>query len=1091
MACPSPFCPIRNMCDHQKKYSMKHFLTLLLPFLMALSVQTIVQASPVDETTARQNARQFVSKGAMRRAKGDMAIHTAFTIDRSVKGVTNRPMVYAFNIGDDGGFVIASGDDAAEPVLGYGEGHLDINDIPCNMRAFLEGYADEIAWAQEKGLGKPAGKVRQAGTKVSISNMVNCKWGQNEPYYNDCPKIGKNRCLTGCVATAMAQIMYYWGKIGRNGEKFQHGCTALKAYTTRSKGISVGAKNEISKFDWANMTATYNNKSSDKAKNAVKTLMRYCGQSVQMDYNTSGSGAFCTDIPFALKTYFGYDSHVSHVDHKDYSSLQWEDLIYSELAEGRPVIVNGSNVGDTSGHAFICTGYDSASGKFYINWGWSGQLDNFFSLQALVPDSESNYQYHTGAVIGIQPPTEDDDTWAEHETLAIHNMSFSYPRVLNRAQRAFNGDDEVKLSFVFYNNHKRYDIEDDDDEDYEYETDYYDYALAVLDENDNIIQIIKERDNDWFYLGGSGQQIAQFRFGEEMPYGIYNITMVCRRQGETQWKRMMHSENYRLQADVNETNITLKPVADITVNGITSTSNKKVWDNVLSLTNNGCGLPFGTYYITVNGKLVSGCYPEAAPGQTEEILLDYKSQIKATDIVEVFSDKFLENCIYSNKAESDYARVSWNLSYDNYMYGSELFDDTYKIRLRMTNTGGQTYHHDVKVSLLLSENDTEAVASQTQELTLAPHETRILHFDFPDMPSDVYHYVKLVFPSLDYYGDLETERVSSSSYRLGKGVVVEKPGGRNYYRDGQTVTPPSDALYVDARYSGQLSKLRAGGNANTLYLLPEGATIPDALQGRNVVVGDRASAVTLEHGHGFCSPIDFTADEISYTRTFDNGHNGKTKDGWNTIALPFDVESSEVSVDGKSTTWFKSNSDSGRKFWLYDFASDDDRTVTFGYTLRMEANKPYLIAVPDNAWGAKYDLRGKTFTFTGHDALIRGGEQKAVTDNGGRFDFIGRPCGATRSVIYALNEAGSKFAFEDTGIEIEPFTAYFVDYYGNDGANAVSFRFDDGLATPVREVRADKEQPAAIYTIDGVRVNDGASLPSGIYIVDGKKRIVK
>jgi len=158
------------------------------------------------------------------------------------------------------------------------------------------------------------------------------------------------------------------------------------------------------------------------------------------------------------------------------------------------------------------------------------------------------------------------------------------------------------------------------------------------------------------------------------------------------------------------------------------------------------------------------------------------------------------------------------------------------------------------------------------------------------------------------------------------------------------------------------------------------------------------------------------------------------------------VESDNVSVDGESTTWFKADEDHGRKFWLHDFASEEEQVVTFGYPSQMEAYKPYLIAVPDGTWGTAYDLRNKAITFTGYNALVRGGEQKAVTANGGKYDFIGRPSGATRSYIYDLNEAGNTFAFVNTGVEIEPFTAYFVGYYDN--GDAINFRFNEGLATP-------------------------------------------
>ncbi|MBR6980835.1 MAG: C10 family peptidase [Prevotella sp.] len=1012
---------------------MKHLSTLLLPFLMAFATTSIVWANPIDEATARQNARQFISQGTMRRAKGNMPFHTAFTINRSVKGALNRPMVYAFNIGDDGGFIIASGDDAAEPILGYGEGRLDIDDLPCNMLAFLEGYADEIAWAQEHGLGKPASKAQRAMAKTDIANMVTCKWAQEAPYYNNCPKYNSKRCLTGCVATAMAQVMYYWGKTGRNGETFRHGCTALDAYTTESHSISLAALDSIAAFDWDNLINSYSGSPSTAQKNAVAQLMRYCGQSVEMDYDPSGSGAMTSIIPEVLVGNFGYDKSAHYIERSHKTYAEWEDIIYAELAEGRPVIIDGTNSKGTSGHAFICTGYQASTNKFYINWGWAGKSNAYYALTSLIDtEYKGNYTYRSAAVIGIQPPTDEpvihDYDMPEIEYLYLHSS-----RTLDRTARASDSETFVEMESIVFGS------EDDA---------AWDYGIGVINAEGQVVEVKDQREDVELYANFINYK---FHLGGELPYGTYKLTPVCRRHGEEEWRPMYNSNSFFVKAEVEETKITLTPSVDIRVTKVASSGSKKPYTNKVTIANDGCLETFGLFHFKANTTDIP-FEARINPGASSTITLPYTAKKVSSMTQALTINDFGFTRFYTNVAEANYGEVDHEIYLDNYVDESNnLYGDTVKVRLHLINKANKTYNQTVKA--IINESYGSEVASQSKQVQIPSHGAETLEFDFTGLNDGTRYAVTLQFKHLDHWGEeMLTEEdlyIGNSSYvTLVKGIVVVTPDGQECQKDNRitSLTPPSDALYVDARYSNKHAQLRAGGNANTIYLLPEGATIPDALQGCNVVVGDHASKVALEHGHGFCSPIDFTADEISYTRTFDTGHNNKTNEGWSTISLPFAVESDNVSIDGESTTWFQTDDDHGRKFWLHDFASEEDQVVTFGYTSQMEAYKPYLIAVPDDTWGTAYDLRNKAITFTGYNALVRGGEQKAVTDNGGKYDFIGRPSGATRSYIYDLNEAGNTFAFVNTGVEIEPFTAYFVGYYDN--GDAINFRFNEGLATP-------------------------------------------
>ena len=319
--------------------------------------------------------------------------------------------LYVFNTTDKSGFVIVSNDDATYPILGFSEsGSLDPSNIPSNMRAWLQGYADEIAWLQKQSPKSRQSGQRRAARRVGthstnpIAPLISTTWDQTAPYNNLCPMYSSSeRAVTGCVATAMAQVMYYhqWP---------QSYTSAIPGYTTLTHNIDLTDGLPITIFNWDKMRLSYSDSYSEAEANAVATLMQYCGYSVQMNYGEQ-SGASTYDMASALKTYFDYGESTQAYSREPFSEGDWADLIYNELANQRPVVYSG-HTSDNSGHAFVCDGYKYESGNdyFHINWGWSGTSDNYFLLSALDPEtqgtggSSSNlaFNYDQVAVIGIQ-----------------------------------------------------------------------------------------------------------------------------------------------------------------------------------------------------------------------------------------------------------------------------------------------------------------------------------------------------------------------------------------------------------------------------------------------------------------------------------------------------------------------------------------------------------------------------------------------------------------------------------------------------------------------------------------------------------------
>ena len=219
---------------------MKH---VLFTFCVLFST-LVVHSAPITTEKARENALEFLASGNMqRRVKGNPNLRLAYT-QKNTKGVA-APLFHVFNIGDGDGFVIASADDVAVPVLGYCDnGAFNPDDIPVNMQAWLHGYEEEISKARENGV-VPKGDAPARASRKKINPMIKSTWNQREPY-NDMCVFNGTRCVTGCAATGMAQIMYYWATTGINGKKFRCGSTALPAYTTGTQKYDVDSLDALS-----------------------------------------------------------------------------------------------------------------------------------------------------------------------------------------------------------------------------------------------------------------------------------------------------------------------------------------------------------------------------------------------------------------------------------------------------------------------------------------------------------------------------------------------------------------------------------------------------------------------------------------------------------------------------------------------------------------------------------------------------------------------------------------------------------------------------------------------------------------------------
>ena len=380
--------------------SLNYFRTLML-VMLTLTVNSMTAAN-VDSQTAQAKAIQFLNtQPGMKFMASPSTLELAYSQNSSVDASVD--VFYVFNSKDGGAFVIVSGEDRAEEILAYGDYSLDMSRIPDNMRWWLDQYRRQIEYLQQHPdlVVTTPSQLNAGNLRLTVSPLCSSKWDQESPYWNQCPTYGGSTCLTGCVATAMAQVMYKW--------KYPAQAPALSAYTTSTRHISMAAL-PATTLDWNNMTDTYSSSSSSASKAAVATLMRYCGQSCKMDYdnaNNGGSGAYCEDQLDGMKL-FGYNSGATCIDRDNYSASAWNAMMQEDLAAGRPILYAGDD-NWAGGHAFVVDGYNGS--KYHINWGWSGDGDAYFALDAFSVDGYT-FSYYQQMLYQIYPEGSVIETYA-------------------------------------------------------------------------------------------------------------------------------------------------------------------------------------------------------------------------------------------------------------------------------------------------------------------------------------------------------------------------------------------------------------------------------------------------------------------------------------------------------------------------------------------------------------------------------------------------------------------------------------------------------------------------------------------------------
>ena len=1065
---------------------MKTKVLLTMGAMMAFAVS--VMAGPVSKAEAMAQARSFMQSKGISLA-GDLAVQPG--PKRAMASRDESSCYYIFNNGQNGGFVIVSGDDRTRDILGYSDtGTLDMDNMPDNVRYMLDGYEAEINELDQKGVERTA--PRRAYGEMASTNpvrpLVTCEWSQDKPFNNSCPTVSGTRTFAGCVAVATAQLVYFYRD--RMPAKTQ---VKIPSYTTTG-GITLKEVPVGTAFNWTKMYDIYDGTETSAQLSAVANLILYVGKALKSNYSTSATSASMNTIKTALVNYFGFSPNTSFVARSNYTTEKWESMVLGELEENRPVMYNG--ISNKDNHAFIVDGYDGR-GLFHVNWGWKGQYNGYFALSVLNPyDSNgcdaaagsSSYTLSQNAYFNLQP--EKGYSYTEGAPELTSTISSVASNVVK----------------VVYKNISSKDAK-------------FKCGLGYLD-SDGFVNKLMENGEEAMVAAGSSMgtisytlKAADFKpasgtTAERKLYPIYILN------GEEEWTQCPNTSSNYVQVNYKSGSITssLVPMSaslKATNFVFTGSCTKSVSQPVnFKLTNSGDKDYTGYVYLfastsSTKGSVRSKVRVILPKGESYNAALSF-TPASATSSgtaynVWISTDASGENVIGNSKVTITSSTPTKKLKvlsvtpdYVSSASKYKIYSDEVRGVAQIENLSAYNYNDVVLLWLMRRKAGSGSWVGYRYEkynIIVPAGETKDLAFDFGELSKE-YDY-GFIF----YYSGGKTQLTNGQhlGYSLKDGILLFAGDGTSTPVEvTSTITVGENVAAVSmSGVASQITKVVPNSNPNTLYIFDEGETVPAGLSNKNIVKGSSASKITLQDGYDFYSPITFVADNITYTRVPQIGATGQG-DGWESLVVPFNVD--QLMYSSYQLGWFTSDDDTGKNLWIKQFSGIKGySTVCFDYTEKILANRPYIMAVPSNHWGEAYNLTGKKLEFKASNATVL--KDASLITGSKVYNYRGTYYTKKVANIYYLDSKGQKF-IQGTAT-VKPFHCYFIS--AADGSDDDYSNMD--IVTSVKGVMmpfASENEVVSVYNISGMKVGttkvvDGRisldELPKGIYIINGHKFI--
>lgn len=1050
--------------------------------LMTLCI-TGAWADEVTEKQAQDLAKSFVNSYFGKKGGDRSGLKS--------QGQMEKLGFYVFNMTDKGGFVIVSNESETTPILGYSETgsiELDPDKMPENMRNWLQGYADEIAWLQkQENYGKKKvesvnkARTRTAAKQPITNTILTTRWNQSAPYNNQCPIYSdNNRAVTGCVATAIAQVMKYheWPKYEAMPTDQSH-LQAIPAYTTESYEIAMSSLSAIYTFDWDNMSNTYTGSETGATADAVAQLMLYCGCSVEMDYGPS-SASTTINVANALKKYFDYNNTtVTCVQRSLYTYANWIELIYHELYEGRPVIYGGQS--SRGGHEFVCDGYENREGTdyFHINWGWGGKSDDYYVLSSLNPyagqgiggsSSDDGFHYGQDAVIGIQPKDGTGsiaDISINNVDLALNGVTFSaYP----------TQDKEVTAYIDLKNNSS--DVWDGD------------IGIRVYYYSDNTWYYVDDISNDFLIPANTLSTICQLTFIPEHS-GLYGVKVYRPSETAGYLKWIGYTNNG------SPTTLTVEPPSailapqNLTVSEITPTSAQISWTNIENATYN---LQYG---VAVEGNATTTKWLQYDNGEYDQnISFGYDETTWGVMYPGsmVTGNKLTKVAFYENDENKD------KITLKIYSGGTNAPDTDRLLYSDEISPLGNGFHGFHEVTF---ESPVIITSGDNLWITLTEKGT------YPIAcwkSSTIDHNDEWFCVNGNWYLASVNAGASGIGWMIRGCIEIEAPAyTTNSWNTVTHVANPYQltGLNPGTNYLVQVQAVYENGTSDwcesSFFTTPNGIVLDDT--GNNTEV------------------ITETAEQTDNVVNVSLTNRTLYKDcAWNTLCVPFDMTSGQINADGSplkdavikeldTETEYnfgddgvhKTSLDSGGKLYL-----------NFKTAENIEAGKPYIVK-----WATTGDpiinpmFNGVTVKSTAVSTSTNSGTITSVNSQDGSVSFIGTYKAQTFTetdgsvLFFGVNSEGKSTLYYPKPDLTDPNNPK----YPSIGAQRAYFK----LSAPTSQVRGfelnfgDEEQTTGIldarnkienrganewYDLSGRKLS-GKPTQKGVYVQNGRKVVIK
>jgi hypothetical protein len=1049
-----------------KGYKLKILNMRRVALFSAFFILTIASfAGQIDRNTAFNVAKEFFANKGIEMKQN----HAAYKAPR-VKTATDNAYYYVFNAGNDKGFVVVSGDDRTPQILGYTDSGTFIEDeMPENMLSWLSHYADEIKYMDENNIQRSEsaqGKGMKKASKAhhSIAPMLTCLWDQGDPYNYSCPdyynKDGSTgRSATGCVATAIAQVLYYHKYPAATKKRIPAHINRYPLDDGTTKSVTLRPIAAGTKIDWDNMLDRYNGSETEEQKKAVGDLMLLVGQSVKMGYGASSGSSYANSRQLFVD-YLGYDDGVQILRSDKYGIQEWFEMMYDELAAGYPIAYGGSSTG--GGHAFVVDGFDGDK-LFHLNWGWSGGSNGYFLITVLNPGdqgiggstSADGFSMAQDAIMYLR---SEDDGIPFNEESDTH-MSINDTQI--------NGS-VIKSNYINWTG----------------STNSFNGAIVMADETGELVPV----SNIQTTANLSANHYISWSFdlkGKFSEPGSYKITPASKLTTNSIWRPLYNFKDEYILAVVDDAlNVTLTYVKspiklEVTDWYFPGTLVKGEQQNVtVTFKNNGEEFlkEVGLYASKTNemGVSVSRALVGVKAGETNVITFYFKPEESGTynlwltpngDPNTIIGKTTVE--ITDMNANRSYLRFN-TLNVSNRGVGGRAVGT-----VNIQNKGNSAFKGKVKLQVWVKALDSNLFwsSSSTQvELNLEPGSSTSAEFDFQNLE------LNRTYIMCAYYtnqkGELENGGlIYDHSFTTKSGITYWNNYGSVLgmeQTDNFRLTPTTSGALID----GQFSTITPSRNTNAIIAVTDRTKLPSGLDGCNVVVANKSDKIDLVSNLTYAVPVNFTAAKAAYSHTFDVACDGIK--GYNVITLPFTPSS--ITIDGAEVTL---NSEGG--IIMKEFTEENDNNeVVFADAVQLRGSTPYIIGAPEQ-------LVGKTVVFSADNAEFKSVDRDKMIVGSEHYLFHGTSFTPRVNDCYVMNADGSGFEYVPTTTRKVAQGGYFTTEL-SEVARPSTIKIYGPVASGISDVREEAQSSDVIYDIQGRHVTKPTK---GIYIKNGKKYIIK